>query len=660
MTIAEEARILALEDRREYDPALVAAWVQHPNPLHRQRIALALGRIGPHAFVDTDGDGEFDSNELRVGVSELATLASDSDRTVREMAAFALGEIGDRHGAETLVRLTSQEDFGVAAEAVEALSKLTADTEAGPELLTRYLWLTDAKFPDGIRARALRFLFRFNDDRASAASIDALGAASEAVRQEAAFSLARRPYAPARGPLELLLSDPNVLTRAYAATALGRISDAASMPKLIEALGDQHPWVRTNAAVAIGRVGLAARSALSSEHVRFILAAAEDPDPGVRSAIIDVLGLYGDNSPARARLVDFFTNGTQTERELAAGAIAKHFEPESETFRLMDTTALPPWSIVRVIEATSAQPKGLSLRAKYSSAPEPLVRAAVLGAIPDKEVDEDSVVAIIRANLNDPDVIVRANALDRYKHVSIDPPSVWLPVFESAEVSERSAPLNDARIAAIQGIAEYERPKRASFLRGLLTDADPVVRRVAADLIVEKLKAPRPAYTPLPVTRPQSEYEEIVRWSHAPHTATIHMTRGNIEMTLLPQDAPMTVWNFATLANKKYFDNSSFMRVVPNFVIQGGDPRNDMNGGPGYAIRDEINLQKYTRGAVGMALSGPDTGGSQFFITHSPQPHLDGGYTIFGRVTEGMNAVVDQTERGDRVLTISIDEQQPK
>jgi cyclophilin family peptidyl-prolyl cis-trans isomerase len=136
----------------------------------------------------------------------------------------------------------------------------------------------------------------------------------------------------------------------------------------------------------------------------------------------------------------------------------------------------------------------------------------------------------------------------------------------------------------------------------------------------------------------------------------IHMTRGNIAIALLTQDAPVTTWNFAQLARAKYFDNSSFMRVVPNFVIQGGDPRNDMEGGPGYAIRDEINLQKYTRAAVGMALSGPDTGGSQFFITHSPQPHLDGGYTIFGRVTGGMTAVVDQTERGDRVETIAIDE----
>jgi cyclophilin family peptidyl-prolyl cis-trans isomerase len=121
----------------------------------------------------------------------------------------------------------------------------------------------------------------------------------------------------------------------------------------------------------------------------------------------------------------------------------------------------------------------------------------------------------------------------------------------------------------------------------------------------------------------------------------------------------MTTWNFAQLARKGFFDNTTFMRVVPNFVIQGGDPRNDMNGGPGYAIRDEINLQKYTRGAVGMALSGPDTGGSQFFITHSPQPHLDGGYTIFGRVYDGMSSVVDQTERGDRVRTISIDARPP-
>ena len=117
----------------------------------------------------------------------------------------------------------------------------------------------------------------------------------------------------------------------------------------------------------------------------------------------------------------------------------------------------------------------------------------------------------------------------------------------------------------------------------------------------------------------------------------------------------MTAWNFATLAKRGYFDGTTFMRVVPNFVLQGGDPRNDMSGGPGYAIRDEINMEKYTRGAVGMALSGPDTGGSQFFITHSPQPHLDGGYTVFAHVISGLEDVADLVERGDRVETILID-----
>jgi cyclophilin family peptidyl-prolyl cis-trans isomerase/HEAT repeat protein len=657
MTVEEEARILALEDRREYDPQLVATWVKHPNALHRVRIALALGRIGPHTFVDADGDRELDPEEAHAGVTELSAMAADSDRAVREMVAFALGEIADPKGADALVRLTGDTDFGVAAEAVEALSKLGAVPNAPKDLLTRYLWLTDPKWPDGVRARALRFLFRFNDDTASAAAMNALSAPSEGVRQEAAYTLARRKYAPARGPLELLLTDSNVLTRAYAVSALGRISDAASLPRLVDALGDAHPWVRANAAAAVGATGFANKIALLWDHAPRILAAADDPDPGVRAAVIDLLGLYGTVPVVREKLLDVLKNGTQTERELAAGAIAKHFMPDTETFRVLESSELSSWAIVRVIEGTAKTHQGIAVRARYAKSSDPMVRAAVLAAIADTQVDAQ--VDLIRAGLTDPDVIVRTNAIERYSKVTVDPSRVWQPLLVKAEESERGAPMNDARLAAITALADWQRPQRASFLRGLLGDPDPIVRRLAADLMVEKLQVPRPAYTPLPVTRPQSEYEEIVRWSRAPHTATIHMTRGRIELALLAQDAPMTAWNFAQLAKKKYFDNTSFMRVVPNFVIQGGDPRNDMNGGPGYAIRDEINLQKYTRGAVGMALSGPDTGGSQFFITHSPQPHLDGGYTIFARVYDGMNGVVDQTERGDRVQTITIDEHPP-
>lgn len=620
LTIEEEASILGLEDRREHDAAVVDAWVAHPNALHRLRIALALGRIG--AITKT-------------GVPELTTLSKDSDRRVRETAAFALGEIG--LGAETLFALAADPDAGVAAEAVEALSKLSADKS----LLPRYLAIADNATTEGVRARAVRYLFRWDDDTASEAARRALGATSSAVRQEGTYALSRRPYAGARQELLLLMTDPNTLTRAYATTALGRIGDASAFDALRDALGDAHPWVRTNAAIAIGRLAEKSRDVLNADDLPRVFATAEDPDAGVRASMIDVLGYYAErNETARARLFQTLRNGTMWERELSAGAIAKHL-PWSEASAVL--TDLTPWQIVRVLEATAAMPHGVELRKQYAAHADPLVRANVLANIP--ETGADAELEIIRAALTDADVIVRAGAYERLGFTK----DVPLQTLRDAVESERTAPMNDARLAAIAVIAKSDAPS----LQPLVSDPDPVVRRVAAEAVKSA------SYTPLTVTRTPEEYAEIVRWSREPHTATIHMTRGNIELALLSQEAPVTAWNFAQLAKKKYFDNTSFMRVVPNFVIQGGDPRNDMNGGPGYAIRDEINLQKYTRGAVGMALSGPDTGGSQFFITHSPQPHLDGGYTIFGRVYDGMSGVVDQTERGDRVVTITIDEHPP-
>ena len=111
-------------------------------------------------------------------------------------------------------------------------------------------------------------------------------------------------------------------------------------------------------------------------------------------------------------------------------------------------------------------------------------------------------------------------------------------------------------------------------------------------------------------------------------------------------DAPLTVQNFMTLARRDTSTALHIHRVVPNFVVQDGDPRGDGEGGPGYTIRDELNQRPYLRGTVGMALDWADTGGSQFFITHSPQPHLDARYTVFGHVVGGMD-VVDRLDSGD-------------
>jgi cyclophilin family peptidyl-prolyl cis-trans isomerase/HEAT repeat protein/thiol-disulfide isomerase/thioredoxin len=635
-TIEEEARILALEDRREYDAATVAAWVANPNSLHRQRIALALGRIGTQTFADVNGNGERDPGEKQAGVDELIALASDADPAVRTNAAFALGEIGDAAGAETLLKLAEDENATTASEAVEGLSKMTAHVP-----FARYAALTvnDGKRSEGVRARAVRHLYRYASDEASALAASALDDPSVAIRTEAAYVLARRPYAAARERLELLTNDPATMIRAYAAAALGRIAAPESAPVLVLALGDAHPWVRTNAVIALARVAAKDATVLHVEDLPRLFAVLEDPDPGVRASTIDTLGYYSrTNETAKKRLNDIAVNGTRWERELATGAIAKHLAGAPLPAEMTS------WAKVRVLEATGGK--------RFADDPDPNVRANALSNIPDDQ--SDAALDLIRTGLTDADVIVRANAVDRYSKTK---DADRVATLQSIEAKERTSTLNDARLAAISAVAEIDFPERESWLRGFLKDKDPVVRRVAADSIEQKLKKPRPQFTPLDV-RPV-DYAEIVRWSRQPHTATIHMTRGLIQIALLPQEAPMTAWNFATLAKQKYFDNSSFMRVVPNFVIQGGDPRNDMNGGPGYAIRDEINLQKYTRGAVGMALSGPDTGGSQFFITHSPQPHLDGGYTIFGRVYDGMTGVVDQTERGDRVETIAIDEHAP-
>ncbi len=134
--------------------------------------------------------------------------------------------------------------------------------------------------------------------------------------------------------------------------------------------------------------------------------------------------------------------------------------------------------------------------------------------------------------------------------------------------------------------------------------------------------------------------------------------KGIFTIEFLPEDAPLTVDNFIKLAKSNYFNGLAIHRVVPNFVMQDGDPRGDGNGGPGYQIRCEINQAPYERGAVGMALSGKDTGGSQWFVTHSPQPHLDGGYTVFGKVVSGME-IVDGITRGDVIRDIVVTETGP-
>jgi peptidyl-prolyl cis-trans isomerase B (cyclophilin B) len=134
-------------------------------------------------------------------------------------------------------------------------------------------------------------------------------------------------------------------------------------------------------------------------------------------------------------------------------------------------------------------------------------------------------------------------------------------------------------------------------------------------------------------------------------------SRGLIELDLFPQYAPKTVNNFVFLAHQKFYDGVKFHRVISNFMIQGGDPTGTGRGGPGYQFEDETmgNPLKHERGVISMANAGPGTNGSQFFITHSPQPHLDGKHTVFGKVVAGLD-VVDAIRQGDQMVKVEIEE----
>ena len=138
-------------------------------------------------------------------------------------------------------------------------------------------------------------------------------------------------------------------------------------------------------------------------------------------------------------------------------------------------------------------------------------------------------------------------------------------------------------------------------------------------------------------------------------TARLTLENGNtIDIEFYPQDAPKTVANFVTLAKKGFYDNLVFHRVVPGFVVQGGDPKGNGTGGPGYTIKAEFNKNKHVRGSVAMARSAsPDSAGSQFYITYGATPHLDGQYTVFGKVTSGME-LVDQIQQGDKMKSVKI------
>jgi len=256
------------------------------------------------------------------------------------------------------------------------------------------------------------------------------------------------------------------------------------------------------------------------------------------------------------------------------------------------------------------------------------------------------------ARLKSEDPVVRAAAARGL--ATIKAKNAAGQLLEALKTSQADG-LYTARAATLDALTELDPVVARGALQAALKDKDWAVRVRAADNLKKLDKAAdvssmRPApVAPVPDAAP---LDTLIAPKYSPQ-AYIDTSKGTIQFELAVLDAPRTVASFIALVRRNYFRGVQLHRVVPDFVVQDGDPRGDGEGGPGYTLRDEINQRPYMRGTVGMALDWADTGGSQFFITHSPQPHLDGRYTVFGQVIAGMD-VVDRLQQWDTITQIRV------
>jgi len=220
----------------------------------------------------------------------------------------------------------------------------------------------------------------------------------------------------------------------------------------------------------------------------------------------------------------------------------------------------------------------------------------------------------------------------------------------------RDKDLNDAALAILGALGKQKTSAANDAIKTGLNSSDHLVRRRAVALLKANGAGDFSDRIGTVQTRNTTlDYRRAIARAGTRATATVVTNSGSFTIEFMTADAPLTVDNFIKLARRGYFNGQVIPRVVPNFVVQAGDPRGDQNGGPGYQIRCEINEALFERAAVGMALSGKDTGGSQWFVTHSPQPHLDGGYTVFGHVVRGMDTI-DNITRGAVIRRVIVNE----
>ena len=625
-----------------------------PEPQLRRRAALALGRVG-----------------LPEGVAPLVSSLADPEVEVRQMSAFALGLLGDKTATPALLVALDDPEPVVQGRAAEALGRIGA-ADAAPAigaLVRRHrtaafdLDPDDLSFPLSPEVEAFRL---------GLYALGALGAyepLADAVLQEngqpvlwwwpVAHALQRTGDSRALDALVTLAAVQGSIGVAFAARGLGAIGDADSpgAAGALLALLDLERRDERVIATAIRAVADLDDPPIGDELRQFAI--RRELSPTLRLEALEALQQH-PTSGVTDVFVELMTDPWPPMRAAALKALART-APDTFMLVLSGLGRDPDWRVRSALAEGLAfvDPQAATYQLTLLLADEDTrVIPAVLQSLATQRVPD--VEQVLLDQLASGDVVVRKTAATLLGELGAAANSaevqaaVVSALVRAFEVAKDDASYL-ARAAILDALTALGGSEAQATLTDALSDADWATRLRA----VEGLDTLRPNDSHTDAIRPAPGRRSVdfaaprlVRPTVSPHVY-VETDYGTIELELNVIDAPVTADNFMTLARRGFYDGLTFHRVVPNYVVQSGDPRGDSEGGPGYTLRDELNQIPYLRGTVGMALDWQDTGGSQFFITLSPQPELDGRYTAFAQVVDGMD-LVDQIRQGDVIRRVLV------
>lgn len=697
MTLVE---IVKAEDELRFDKT-IANFLQSPNPKIRARAALAAGRIG--------------REEALPVLTNL--LENDKSAEVRNYAAFAIGEIESIKGAEAILKVLADDKNSALARALETAGKIAAanpkeakSKELG-DAIVRSL-VAKSRRPSIVDKElillGLTAILRARPEGGEQIAANFLTSPDARIRADAANTLARIRAQNANETLrKMLKNDVSAIVRANAARALGAAEDKEATSLLTKAaVSDPDLRVRVSAirSLALLKEKDAAAELLNHGGMlleRFRRAQKPNYTPPEKNEILEVATALGrilaESKDERAisfldrfRRLDKFVS---PETEIAFARIApniylKSLAPEKffgEDWRTAAAT-FQAFAEIANLEPTDennqikSEAKILLVRligAWVNASKEEKTADNAQMAIPSlirafAAFKSENVSGILRPLLEmEKDVFIRAAIAEILAEQPASRENIEVLKAAFTDSLMTDALRNDAQLAILSAIVRLDKTAAVSSLSLALDATDFLVRRQAAQLIRQndlvkdfpdfesrlgtvKIYKPENRTKLGQVLNAKADYIRAVSRKNGSVKAVLTTEKGVFTIEFFPEDAPLTVDNFIKLAKSNYFNGLAVHRVVPNFVVQDGDPLGNGSGGPGWSIRCEINMLPYERGVVGMALSGKDTGGSQWFVTHSPQPHLDGGYTVFGRVNESDMKIVDAIVRGDKILKVRI------